>query len=106
MGKPFKILRRKRFESAAPGFVSYLRMVNKPQGVIKDRTTETKLGGHFDDATMSQSQYSVDKLFEGLGAYDRTYQWQPNQELLSHSFNAVHARFASLDNTLIPLEWQ
>jgi len=81
-------------------------MVNKPQGVIKDRTTETKLGGHFDDATMSQSQYSVDKLFEGLGAYDRTYQWQPNQELLSHSFNAVHARFASLDNTLIPLEWQ
>jgi len=106
MGKPFLRLRRKRFVSTQPGYESYLRMVNKPVGVIKDNFLAGELGGRFDDATMSQSQYQPEKLFEALKAYDRAYQWQPNTRLLSKAYNVVHSMFSRLDGTLIPMDWR
>lgn len=104
MGKPFQKLRRKRYESTEPGYQSYLQFVNKRVGIIKDKTTAERLGGIFDDATMAQSQYSPEKLFDALRVYDRAYQWQPDSRLLSIAYNAVKARFSELDKKLIPLE--
>lgn len=106
MGKPFQVLKRKRFNSTEPGYQSYLKFINKRVGVIKDRTTADRLGGVFDDETMSQSQYSPEKLFDALKAYDRAYQWQPTPRLLSIAYNAVKAHFKELDNTLVPMDWR
>lgn len=104
MGKPFHTLVPKRYRCDEPGYHSYLRMINKPQGVIKDQTMVNILGGKYDDATMSQSQYRVEALFDGLEVYDRVRTWQPNRKLLSQSFNAVERRFAALNNTLHPMD--
>lgn len=106
MGKPFQRLKRKRFVSQEVGYQNYLKFINKPVGIIKDNTAAKIMGGTFDDVTMSQSQYSPDKLFDALANYDKASKWNPDRRVLSTAYNAVKERFSALDDKLIPMEWE
>lgn len=106
MARPFQRLKRYRYQSQEPGYQKYLRFINKPVGVIKDNAAASIVGGKFDDATMSQSQYNPDALFDALKVYDRAYTWNPDKRILSMVYNVVQKRFSSLDGKLIPLEYE
>lgn len=105
MGKPFKRLMRKRYQSTELGYQKYLHFMNKPVGVIKDNIAADIMGGKFDDATMSQSQYDPGQLFDALAVYDRASTFNPDRRILSVVYNRVKQRFGALDKSLVPLDY-
>jgi len=76
------------------------------QGVIRDTVMESTMseqGFTFEDQSAARSVYSVDKLFDALGKYDKRPTFKPCKKSLSQAFHRTEKMFEHMFGTIAPV---
>lgn len=105
MSPKYRNLRCYRYKNSSGNFQKYLVRMQAKTGPIVDSVMKSVMeeqGYHFDDQTAARSIYSVDKLFDALGKYDKSPTFKPCKKTLSKAYFKVEKMFEHMFGTLTP----